>query len=183
MFIYNYYTNKNIEEKENKSIEIYFERVKDEVPNKITTKESSEDFTSYIAVLEIPKINLKRGLVDPSSPENNVSQNIEIIKPVEMPDKENGTFILASHSGSSRVAFFDRIDELEKDDNIYVYYKNQKYIYKVTDYYKQNKNGTIKIRKNKNDRVVVLTTCSHSNKEQLIYVATLENKKNYEGVD
>lgn len=35
---------------------------------------------NYIAILEIPSINLKRGLVDPNSKYNNVNYNIQIYR-------------------------------------------------------------------------------------------------------
>ena len=70
-------------------------------------KLSSKFRRKYIGVLEIPSIDLKQGLVDPYSKNNTVSKNIEIIKPYHMPDEYGKIMILASHSGSSKVAFFD----------------------------------------------------------------------------
>ena len=55
----------------------------------------------YVAVIEILKINLKKGLYSKDSKKNNVN-NIEILKESDMPDIKNGNFILAGHSGTSR---------------------------------------------------------------------------------
>lgn len=33
----------------------------------------------------------------------------------------NGNFILYSHSGNSNIAFFSRLNQIEKEDDIYVY--------------------------------------------------------------
>lgn len=175
--IYNYYKMINTNNLEEKSLEVFFE----DVPNskeKKSSKSKDKNIINYVAVLEIPKIDIKRGLVDPDSSQNNVSQNIEILEPVEMPSKENGTFILASHSGSSRVAFFDRLNELQKGDSVLIYYNSIKYHYIIDTYYEENKTGKITINKTKNKNVIVLTSCKKgTTKKQLIYIGYLNKKE------
>ena len=95
--IYDFMSMKKVKEIETKKIDIFLKQ--DD-----TFLQKQDD--DYIAVLEIPKINLKKGLVDPLSSLNNVDKNIEILKPIEMPDRENHTFSLASHSGTSKVSYF-----------------------------------------------------------------------------
>lgn len=61
----------------------------------------------YIATLKIPAISLNLGLVSPDSPYNNVDSNITIISPSDMPDVEKGNLIIAGHSGTGYLAFFE----------------------------------------------------------------------------
>lgn len=175
--IYNYYKMINTNNLEEKSVEVFFEDISNSKEKK-SSKLKDENIINYIAVLEIPKIDIKRGLVNPNSSQNNVSQNIEILEPVEMPNKKNGTFILASHSGSSRVAFFDRLNELQKGDSVFIYYKNIKYHYIIDTYYEENKTGKITINKTKNKNAIVLTSCKKgTTKKQLIYIGYLNEKE------
>ena len=104
-YMYQYFINKEDEEK----IEQFFikEEVKDqEIVEEIETTEeeiiikNNYNYENYIAVLEIPKINLKRGIYDKSSNLNNVNKNITILKDSIMPSGDNASHILlASHSG------------------------------------------------------------------------------------
>lgn len=176
--IYHYYSNIHKEELENESIEVFIEdsATKNKKVDKKKEESKTKEVIKYVAVLEIPKIDLKRGLVDPSSYKNNVGQNIEILNPTSMPDEENHTFMLASHSGSSQVAYFKDLDKLSNGDFVYVYYKDIKYTYKIVRNYKEKKTGSITIQKDGEESVIVLTSCSRSNKEQLIYIGKLESK-------
>ena len=71
----------------------------DVIEGELTEPEKVEETQGnyYIGYLEIPKINLKRGFVNPNSPDNDVSKNIQIIKSSDMPDVNKGNFILAAH--------------------------------------------------------------------------------------
>ena len=53
---------------------------------------------SFLGVLEIPKINLKRGFLDINSKYNNVDYNITIINGSTYPDEVNNNLILAANS-------------------------------------------------------------------------------------
>ena len=176
--IHNYYVNYHKEISEKESIEVFFEKEENKNEEIKTLKENKE-IINYIAILEIPRINLKKGLVDPNSSLNDVSQNIEILNPVSMPDKENSTFILASHSGNANISYFNRLDELDIGDDVYVYYKNIKYTYKITEYYQVDKTGTINLKTNDKDKQIVLTSCNRPNTRQLVYIGTLKDEKSY----
>ena len=45
---------------------------------------------NYILVLDIPKLNLMRGIYDKDSKENDVNRNEKILNESDMPDKING---------------------------------------------------------------------------------------------
>lgn len=133
---------------------------------------------SYIAVLEIPKIGLRKGLFFPNSKNNNVSKNIAILKPIQMPSEKNSTFILASHSGTSDVSYFNDLYKLRYKDKVYVYYNNVKYKYMINDYYEEKKTGSIIIKSNSNIKTIVLTTCKPiSFNKQLVYIGYLYDEE------
>ena len=101
----NYLDNKN-----NESIETFFETEEQEtiVEDSNTDQEevkTNNNSYNYIAVLEVPSISLKRGLVDKNSNANNVSKNIQILNESDMPDVKNGTMYLASHSDQAILLF------------------------------------------------------------------------------
>ncbi len=132
---------------------------------------------SYIAVLEIPKIGLRKGLFPPDSNNNDVNKNITIISS-QMPNEEHSTFILASHSGTSNVSFFNKLNKLRNGDKVYVYYKGIKYKYMIYDYYEEKKTGSIIIKSNSNIKTIVLTTCKPiSFNKQLVYIGYLYDEE------
>lgn len=138
---------------------------KEETTNNINTSE-------YIGILEIPKIGLKRGFVDPKSIHNNVEENITILNPVSMPNEKNGNFILAAHSGTGSIAYFDKLYQLKIHDKIYVEYQNKVYTYEIVNIYQQPKNGTIKVYRDPKKSTMTLITCTNgNNKEQTVYIA------------
>ena len=89
-----------------------------------------------------------------------------------MPDVKGGNLIIAGHSGTGPLAFFNDLYKLNKKDRIYVYYNNKKYAYKIVNIYKQKKTGKIKLYRNKKKTTLTLVTCTNNNKNtQTIYVA------------
>ena len=107
----------------------------DVIEGELTEPEKVEETQGnyYIGYLEIPKINLKRGFVNPNSPDNDVSKNIQIIKSSDMPDVNKGNFILAAHSGTAYISFFNTLYMLNEGDYAYVTYNGVKYTYKITN--------------------------------------------------
>lgn len=143
-------------------------------------KTSSSPTYNYIAVLEIPSIKLKRGLVDYKSKYNNVKYNIQIIEHSQMPDIENSNLILAGHNGTSNVSFFNDLDKLKEDSLVYVYYNNIKYIYKINNNYEVKKDGKVEIIRNRNKTTITLITCKKDSEDkQLVYIGYLVDKVEY----
>lgn len=143
-------------------------------------KTSSSPTYNYIAVLEIPSIKLKRGLVDYKSKYNNVKYNIQIIEHSQMPDIENSNLILAGHNGTSNVSFFNDLDKLKEDSLVYVYYNNIKYIYKINNNYEVKKDGKAEIIRNRNKTTITLITCKKDSEDkQLVYIGYLVDKVEY----
>ena len=179
--LFSYLHDNLIEKKENENIEKFFINK----PNKtneenVKTKSTKSDLSDYIAIIEIPTLSLKRGLVSKDSKNNNINKNIQILKESDMPDVRNGNVILASHSGNTRVSFFKNLNLLKINDISYIYYNNIKYTYKVTKKYLEKKDGDIQIHKDKDTTTLTLTTCSpNHNDKQLTVISELISQEEY----
>lgn len=175
-----------INEKENNSLEEFFEIKQEEQADVVIEKveEQKQEVKqvatyNYIAVLEIPRINLKRGLVAINDKNNNVNKNIEILKDADMPDVQNGNFILAGHSGNSRISYFRNLNKMELNDFIYVYYKGKRYNYQIKKVYDVEKTGQVSISKTNNTTTLTLVTCRHNTSKQIVIIAELISKEEY----
>ena len=145
------YYNYKIEKQNINSISNYFEHKNNE----------------YIAILEIPKIDLKRGLKEDTS----VDEDITII---DLNKFKNDDIILASHSGNCDICYFKRLDELIVNDKIYLYKDNVKYIYQINEI-KERKKNTFKLGDNKD--TITLITCSKLKEDIQIIIEAKEIKK------
>ncbi len=135
---------------------------------------------NYIGVLEIPKLNLKRGFLDLKSKYNNVNYNITVINGSSMPDTENNNLILAAHSGNCSVCYFATLYKLSVGDKASVYYNKIKYNYKIVKIYEVKKTGQVAIYRDYTKNVLTLITCTkNSNTKQTVYILELENKEKY----
>ena len=156
--------------------EVNTEESNDETPNEEVDEEPSKSDTSnnyepYLAVLKIPKVNLERGFYDKTSSLNNVDYNILFHSNSDYPDKLNGNVILASHSGTSSISYFKNLYKLELGDEASINYKNTTYTYKVVNIYKEEKDGTIAIYRNKEKSTLTLITCTkNDNTKQTVYI-------------
>lgn len=148
------------------------------IENQTENTESKTIETEYYAYLEIPKINLKQGLVPMDSKENNVDMNIQTIYPSNYPDVVNGNLILAAHSGSSNIAYFKNLYKLKTDDKIYIIYNGEKYTYNIVNIYTSPKNGKVSIYRNADKNVVTLITCTkNDDTTQTVYISELIGKE------
>ena len=171
---------------ENKKIEEFFQKPyvqnNDLIYEEKSISESSNKHLeeSYLMILKIPKINLKKGLYNIDSKYNSVNYNIEILKESDMPNIENGHLILAGHNGNSSVSYFDKLNKLEKNDVVNVFYNNIKYTYKIDNIYEIDKNGTANIKQNKKTTIIALITCKkYSDDKQIVFIGNLVDKENY----
>ena len=138
--------------------------------NQTKVKTKKVDNEKYLAILEIPKIKLKRGIYAKNSKLNNVNKNVYLIKESDMPDKEKGNFILAGHSGTAYFSYFKNLPKLSIGDNAYVYYGEAKYEYKLVNSYEIKKTGKANIIRNSEKTVMTLITCKHGTEKQLVYI-------------
>ena len=176
LIFYDYYSEQKINMQEQEAIEEFYEeeRITDSIeePQKIEEVEEQTK-VNYIAILKIPKIKLERGLVEPSSYLNNVKYNLQWIDGSSMPDQVNGNVIIAGHSGSARVSYFKKLDQLVIGDSVSIDYKNKTYNYKVVDIYDIEKTGTAEIIKNKNTTTLTLITCRHNTNKQIVIICEM----------
>ena len=127
---------------------------------------------TYIATLEIPKINLKRGLYAKDSILNDVDKQIAFLPNTEYPNNNSNT-VIVGHSGNSQYAYFNDLDKLDIGDIIFFYYDKIKYEFIIDNIYLVLKTGEVKVIKDENKMTLTLITCFKDN-YQLVIVA---NKK------
>lgn len=132
---------------------------------------------NFIGILEIPKLNLKRGFLDLNSRYNNVDYNITVIKGSTFPDEENNNLILAAHSGPCSICFFNDLYKLSIGDSANIRYKNVLYSYKIVKIYEVEKDGTVGIYRDYTKNVLTLITCTrNSDTKQTVYILELYGK-------
>lgn len=181
---YHIYSNYRLKSIEDNNIQEFFneeqkeETIQEEVFVEVENKKVDDTNYDYIAVLEIPKINLKRGLSQDKY-YNNVNRNIEILKGSTMPNISKGNFILAGHSGSGRVAYFRNLNKLTIGDISYIYYGGIKYTYKVNNIYDIEKTGTATITRDLNKTTLTMITCRHNTNKQIVIISELINQESY----
>lgn len=118
----------------------------------------------YLAILEIPAIQVKNYLYDLDSPLNHVNKNVFVVKGSTMPTIEYSNLILAAHSGFGSKAFFHNLDKLQMQDIANIYYEGKIYTYKLVDIYQEEKDGTITIHREPRKKHLILITCDKVNK-------------------
>lgn len=175
------------------NMQLYFDQMNDVVEDPVEdpvnpTPEEPEEpapeviTENYIGVLEIPKIDLKKGLYDINSRYNTVSRNVMILSPSDYPDVDKGNFILAAHSGNGYLSFFRNLYKLSIGDYAYVYYNNVKYSYEIVNIYYEQKTGKIAIRKPVGKTTLMMITCTKNDETtQTVYVAELRSTEHAEG--
>lgn len=148
--------NKELDSNNKENIAIYYSK-----------KDNSD---TYIGILNIPKIGLKRGFYQPNSKLNILSKNIMYLQ-----ESTENTIILAAHRGNSQVAFFEDLDKLVIGDILYLDYQNNKYKYILTEVYDELRDGKLNIYRNDSKDSLILITCNKVKKKyQTIYVSYRE---------
>ena len=135
------------------------------------------NYENYIGVLEIKKINLKRGFYSKTSRNNNVNRNIQVLNESDMPNIENGNVIIAGHSGSSYVSFFRNLNKLDLYDEAIIYFEGKQYNYQLKNKYEIDKTGQAVIKRNKEKNVLTLITCKHNTNKQIVFIFELNEIK------
>ena len=178
-FSYKYLNLYLIQDKEERSVKYYLNKVTDKIIDNNIDEDITEekDLINYIAVVEIPKIKLVRGLVDKNDSLNNVDYNIQILKESTMPNVDYSNLYLAAHSGSSSVSYFKYLDRLIYNDEVYIYYQNIKYIYKVVKLYEIDKKGYAEIQRRGGTKHLILVTCIDGTEKQLVIICDLKEER------
>lgn len=124
--------------------------------------------SNYYGFLIIPSLNMTYGFYDIQSKLNDVNKNVALID-----SNIENTYILAAHSGSGNLAYFNDLKYLRKKDKIYLKFENKTLEYEVVNIRSNIKNGKIRIKNKENQ--LILTTCDQIKKgNQLIIEANLQ---------
>ena len=171
--IYDLYKKEKVIQKEIEEINYIIETPKEKEDEKEEQKEENkinkELKYSYEAVLEIPKINLRKGLVKSTKNFDSINYAVSIDENSIYPN-EIGNFILYAHSGNSSISYFDNLKYLDINDEIKIYYKGKWYFYNVLKKYEIDKNGMLSIYNDGVSKYITLTTCSQENKNKQIVI-------------
>lgn len=133
----------------------------------------------YTAVIEIPKINLKRGVINSTKNFNSVNYAISVDENSNYPN-EMGNFILYAHSGNSSIAYFKNLNKVEVGDEVYIYYEGVKYKYIIYDKYDIQKTGKANVIKSSTDNYLTLITCNQNKKNyQIVVIGKLDTTTKY----
>lgn len=129
------------------------------------------DMVNPIAVLEIPKINLKVVVAEGTEDEI-IKYAVGHFKDTAMPGEE-GNFALAGHRNYDTGEFFLRLNKLEVNDNILVSNHDKTFTYKVTESFTVAPEDTYVLDKSE-DATITLVTCTYDGKDRLIVRGKLE---------
>lgn len=134
----------------------------------IIKNDISLDKSNYYGYLIIPTLNMTYGFYDINNKLNDVDKNVTLIN-----SNIENTYILAAHSGTGNLAYFNDLKYLEKNDKIYLKFKDKILKYEIVNIRSEKKNGKIKIKNKENQ--LILTTCDQVRKgNQLIIEANLK---------
>lgn len=151
-----------------------YEQDRDNETNKEDYKITKTESNKYLAIIEIPEISLSTGIVMSNESYSTMNRNVSIYPTSDMPDIKNGNFVLFAHNGSSRVAYFKNISKLKSGNEIYIYYNNQKYVYKVINKYNVQMNDNTPLNRITDKTIITLITCKNgNNKYRTIVVGEL----------
>lgn len=132
--------------------------------------ENSDDDNpnGIFCTIEIPKINLSYPVF------NTLNEELLKISPCKFYGnnlENNDNICIAGHNYDNG-KFFSNISLLKQNDEIYIYYNNEKFTYIVTSNYEVEANDLSPIfNYNKNENVLTLVTCNNFNNNRIIIAA------------
>ena len=139
-----------------------------------STNDISNDKYRYKAVLDIPSVKIKRGILDIDNTYNKAKYNVELVK------EDDDIIVLASHNGNNYNSFFGNLKNISLGDEINYYYNGKLYKYIYTDSYEIIKNGYADIYRREGEKTIALITCKdNSNDGQIVFIGYLESILEY----
>ena len=127
-------------------------------------KEDKKEYEDYLGIIDISKIDLYKGFYSKKSKLNNVKYNLYVLPESNYPDKKNGNLIIAGHSGNYNNSYFANLYKLNISDKIKIHYNDKKYTYKIVNIYYEQKDGDVRILRNKEKTTLTLITCTKVDK-------------------
>lgn len=153
--------------------QIYSERTKNTraveayLTNKIDSK--YDEKYRYNALLEIPSISLKRGILELNNKYNKAKYNIELVK------EDTNTIVLAAHNGNYYNSFFQNLSKLELGDTINYYKDGYIYEYIYSDSYEIKKDGYADLYYKNGKKSIILITCKDNTDDaQVVHIGYLK---------
>lgn len=137
--------------------------------------EKKEEGNSFFALLEIPKIGLKKELFPVSDKENNVDKNIYLHPKSILPDNKSSNVIILGHSGYGSSAHFKNLYKIHTSDVVNLEYEDKIYEYEIKEIEIQKKSGTLSLKKEYKDMITLITCTKNDNFSQTIYYGMLKN--------
>lgn len=113
-------------------------------------------------VLNIPKIGLNLYIKKANDNFSNLNKNIVYYKTFNPQDK----IIIFGHSGVGYSTYFNRLDELKKEDIASICYENACYEYILNNTYIVNSNAVYLLNEEPNSKKLLLITCDKKNKNK-----------------
>lgn len=152
-----------IGEQKNKEIIQNFELYKNVENNDYNEKtedyleEENNDYNDdIIAILSIPSVDIKYPVMRGTSSDV-LKKSLGYFENTALPG-EKGNFAVAGHRNSSYAKFFNRLDEVEKGDEIIVETKNNEYVYVVEKSFEVHETETYVLEQT-SDATITLITC------------------------
>ena len=171
LVIHNFYSTQKTKEEDRQELENFFETFSDteEEPVLEEPKEETKQVvkTNYVGVLEIPKINLKTGIVWSNKSFSTMNRNVSIYPTSVLPDKV-GNLILFGHSGTTSVGYFHKLNQLQNNDFIYLYYNQKTYTYKVFEIWEVSAANNTPLKQTDKNTITLLTCKRGNNKRRLV---------------
>lgn len=134
----------------------------------------NNDKYRYKAILEVPSVEIKRGILDIDNKYNKAKYNIELVK------EEEDVIVLASHNGNNYNSFFGKLKNISLGDEINYYYNGKIYRYIYSDSYEIKKNGMADIYRKNGKKAIVLITCNDYKEDgQIVFVGYLKEILDY----
>lgn len=150
------------------------ENTSEEKPEEVVEANTTNDYETYVGILEIPKIGFNKGFYKKESSLNNVKFNIKILDVSDYPDVDKGNVIIIGHSGNYSNSYFGNLYQLERGDQASITYEDIKYTYKIVDIYTQDKDGTVTVYRDETKTTLTLITCTKDDERtQTIYIFEL----------
>ncbi len=156
--LYNKFVNLDVSDKEIKS------KTKEVTQNYVGI-DAYINFVDPIAILEIPKINLKV-VVAEGVEKDIIKYAVGHFEETVMPG-ELGNCALAGHRNFDTGEFFLKINKLKVDDEIKISTHENTFTYKVTESFTVAPEDTYVLDKS-DEAIITLVTCTYDGKERLI---------------
>lgn len=142
---------------------------------KIGKTSNFEDIINYEIIIEIPAINLKKGILNKEDKNNNIDKNVTLLKESSYPN-EDGNIYIAAHSGTGNHSYFNDLKYLKIKDQVYLYHQDIKYVYEVSQIKNISKHTYSSIvTSSKNN--LILITCNQKDKSKYLVVILNKTKK------